>query len=417
MADRWDIFTLDDFDVKGKTVLLRIDINSPLDPKSGRILDDHRIRSHLETIRDLDKSRLVILAHQSRPGKNDFTTLEAHAKRMTQLLGKKVEYIDGLFSSHVRDRIRHMGMGEKLLLENARFYSEETYLKGDQDMDKQKNTHIVQKLTSLADYYVHDAFAAAHRAQPTLVGFTETLPSMAGRVMEKELKDMGKAFEADLRPKIAILGGMKADDSIDVAKNMLKDDVMDKILMTGVAGNIFLMAAGYDLGEGNEKFLEKELPSYEKIIEDARSVLDKWNDRIKIPTDVIANVDGDRKELHRDELPTEYPIYDIGIDTIIDYTKEIDQAELIVMNGPAGAFEIEEFSIGTTELFRAVAHSDAFSIIGGGHSTAVVEKLDIDEEIDHISTGGGSCINFLAGKTLDGVEALTRSKRRYSRNH
>ncbi len=417
MADRWDIFTLDDFDIKGKTVILRIDINSPLDPKSGRILDDHRIRSHLETIRDLDKSRLVIIAHQSRPGKNDFTTLEAHATRMTQLLNKKVEYIDGLFSSHVRDRIRHMGMGEKLLLENARFYSEETYLKGDQDMRKHKNTHIVQKLSSMADYFVHDAFAAAHRAQPTLVGFTETLPSMAGRVMEKELKDMGKAFESDLGPKIAILGGMKADDSIEVAKNMLEDEVMDKILMTGIAGNIFLMAAGYDLGDGNEKFLRSELTDYQDIVKDARSLLDKWGEKIKIPSDVVANDDGERKELELDDLPTKDPIFDIGIDTIIDYTKEIDQAELIVMNGPAGAFEIEEFSIGTTELFRAVAHSDAFSIVGGGHSTAVVKKLDIDEEIDHISTGGGSCINFLAGKPLDGVEALMKSKKRYSRHH
>lgn len=408
---KWDFFTLDDFNLKGRTVLVRVDINSPIDPTSGRILDDHRIRRHLETIRDLDKSKVVILAHQSRPGKKDYTTLDTHAVRMSQLLGKRVEYVDGLFESHVRKRIRNMETGEKIMLENARFYAEETYLKGDQDWSRHQNSHIVQKLAPLVDFYVHDAFAAAHRAQPTLIGFSELVPTVAGRVMQKELEDMGKAFDESLSPKVAFLGGMKVDDSIEVAEHMLKSGSIDKVLTGGVVGQVFLLAQGYDLGDESIGFLEEEVPEYEELAEKAGELLEEWGGKIKVPRDVALNVDGSRDDVRVEELPSEGEIQDIGLDTVIDYTEEIDRAELVVVNGPAGVFEVDEFSIGTTELFREIAHADTFSIIGGGHSVAVVEKLDIDEEIDHISTGGGSCINFLAGRELVGVEALERSKK------
>lgn len=411
MSDKWDLFTMDDFDLRGRTVLLRVDINSPIDPKSGRILDDHRIRRHLETIKDLDRSKLIIIAHQSRPGKDDYTTLDAHAIRMSQLLGKRVEYVDGLFDSHVRTKIRNMKNGDKLLLENARFYSEETYLKGNKDWSKHQNTHIVQRLAPMIDFFVHDAFAAAHRAQPTLIGFSEVVPSLAGRVMQKEIEDMGKAFEDGMNPKIAILGGMKVDDSIEVADHMLESGTIDKILTTGVVAQFFLLAQGIDLGKGSMDFIEKEISNYEELVEKAKDMLERWDGKIEVPKAVAVNDNGTRSDLSVDKLPSEHPIFDIGLDTVIDYADDIRDSKLVVVNGPAGAFEYDAFSIGTTELFRTVAHSDAFSIIGGGHSVAVVEKLDVEGEIDHISTGGGSCINFLAGKDLPGIEALKKSKR------
>ncbi len=407
----WDIFTLDDFNLKGRTVLVRVDINSPLDPKSGRILDDYRIRSHLSTIRDLDKSKVIILAHQSRPGKIDYTSLSSHALRMSQLLGKRVEYVDGLFDSHVRQRVRSLGPGEKILLENTRFYAEEIVLKGEKEHSKHENTHIVQHLAPMIDFFVHDAFAAAHRAQPTLVGFTELVPNLAGRVMQKELEDMGKAFQPDLSPKIALLGGVKVEDSIDVARHMLEEGSMDQVLTMGVIGHVFMLAKGIDLGEGSVSFLENEFPNYQKLVDQASSMLDKWGDKIKVPTDVAVEGNGRRNVVSLTGLPTPEPIMDIGIETIIDYTKHIEQAKLILVNGPAGAFEYDKFSIGTTEIFRAVAHSDAYTIVGGGHSIAVLEKLDLFKSIDHISTGGGSCINFLAGRAMPGIEALERSKR------
>ncbi len=408
-----EIFSLDDFDLTGKKVLLRIDINSPLDPQSKRILDDYRIRSHLETIRELSDSKLIIVAHQSRPGKNDFTTMEPHAERMSKLLRKRVEYVDGLFDKNALNKIRNMWDGEILLLENVRFFSEETYLKGVKDWEKQKNTHIVQKLAPEIDFHVHDAFAAAHRAQPTLVGFSEVVPSLAGRVMESELDNLGKVFTMEERPKVAFLGGMKAEDSIEVSRNMLENGHVDKILTGGVVANIFLMASGYDLGEGNREFLRDEFGKYEDIVEEAEKILENWPDRVKMPVDVVLNEDGERNGKPVEELPSEYPIFDIGLDTMMEYKNEIGEAALVVVNGPAGAFEMEEFSIGTKEIFRSVAQSDAYSIVGGGHSTAVLENLGLADSIDHISTGGGSCINFLAGEDLEGVEALRRSKKEF----
>jgi len=408
-----EIFFLDDFDLTGKKVLLRVDINSPLDPESGRILDDYRIRSHLDTIRELSDSKLIIVAHQSRPGKNDFTTMEPHAERISKLLRKRVEYVDGLFDKNALNKIRNMWDGQIILLENARFFSEETYLKGVKDWEKQKNTHIVQKLAPEIDFHVHDAFAAAHRAQPTLVGFSDLVPTLAGRVMERELNNLGKVFTMEERPKVAFLGGMKAEDSIEVSKHMLENGHVDKILTGGVTANIFLMASGHELGEGNREFLKDEFGNYEEIVEEAVEVLESWPDRVKMPIDVVLNEDGERNGKPLDELPSEYPIFDIGLDTMMDYKKEIEGAALVVVNGPAGAFEMEEFSIGTKEIFRSVAGSDAYSIVGGGHSTAVLENLGLSESIDHISTGGGSCINFLAGRNLDGVEALRRSKKAF----
>ncbi len=412
MSDaEYDFFTLDDFDLKGRTVLVRVDINSPIDPESGRILDDHRIRRHIETIRDLDKAKVVILAHQSRPGKADFTSLNQHALRMSQILGKRVEYIDGLFDSHVRTKIRQMKAGDKIMLENARMYSEETALKGDPDLDKHENTHIVRNLAPLIDFFVQDAFAASHRAQPTLIGFAQVVPMLAGRVMERELLNLGKAFKNSMHPKIAMLGGAKVDDSMEIAEHMLESGSIDQLLTCGLMGNIFLMAAGYDLGPENKVFLEREFSDYKSLVERAKGIIKKWDDRIRMPSDVALSIKGERKDVVLDELPSEYPVFDIGLKTIMEYSQEIRDAELIIINGPAGAFEYEEFSIGTTELFRAVAHSEAFSIIGGGHSVAVLEKLDIEELIDHVSTGGGACISYLAGKPMPGIEALIRSKR------
>ncbi len=403
------IFTLDDFDLNGKKVLLRVDINSPLDPESGRILDDHRIRSHLGTIRRLMDTKLIIVAHQSRPGKKDYTTLKPHAERLSKLLRREVEYVDGLFDSHVLREIRNMTVGDAILLENTRFFAEETHLKGEPEFDTHENTHIVKKLGPEIDFFVHDAFAAAHRSQPTLVGFSRVVPSLAGKVMERELKNLSKVFTMDVSPKIAFLGGMKADDSIEVVRHLFEKGDMDKILTGGIIGNIFLMASGHDLGKGNHEFLNKELPDYEEIIEEAKEVLEVWPDKVKIPRDVVLNVGGERKGVPLEELPSDYPIFDIGLDTITEYRKEIEKASLVVLNGPAGAFEIKNFSIGTDEIFKAIARSDAYSIIGGGHSTAVLEKLDLDDEIDHVSTGGGSCINFFTGKELDGVQALRNS--------
>ncbi|MFQ5909365.1 MAG: phosphoglycerate kinase [Thermoplasmata archaeon] len=406
-----EYLTLDDFDLKGKSVLVRVDMNSPIDPSSGRILNDSRIRSHLDTLRDLGKSKTVILAHQSRPGKADFTTLEAHAARLSYLLGKRIGYVDSLFGSKAIGAIEDMEAGDGIVLENTRMFSEEIILQN-ANPGKQSRSHIVTRLAPLVDYFVHDAFAAAHRSQPTLIGFSEVLTTMAGRVMERELSALNRFLGGVQKPKVAILGGVKADDSVRIARNLLERRSADKILTTGMVGNLFLIASGIDVGKTTIDFARKEIADFESVSKEAGSLLRKHEDRIEVPEDVVVDDHGKRSGMKVEDLPSDFQISDIGLDTIVHYSDIIGGSKSAIMNGPAGIFEIPEFSVGTSELMRTLAYSDAYSIIGGGHTVAAAEQFDIAGKIDHISTGGGSLMEYLSGRALPAIEALKKWKKR-----
>ncbi|MCJ2670311.1 MAG: phosphoglycerate kinase [Candidatus Thermoplasmatota archaeon] len=408
-----EFLTLDDFDLRGESVLVRVDINSPIDPSSGRILNDSRIRSHVETLQDLEESKTVIMAHQSRPGKADFTTLKAHADRLSYLLGKRVGYVDSLFGSKAIGAIEDMHVGDMLILENTRMFSEEIILQN-RTLAKQSRSHIVRSLAPHMDFFVHDAFAAAHRSQPSLVGFSEVLTTIAGRVMEKELDALNRFLGGVQKPNAAILGGVKADDSIDIARNLLERGVADKVLTTGMVGNLFLIASGVDVGEANLDLVRKELDDYESVLDEARSLLEKFKGSVEIPKDVVVNRGGKRKGMRVEDLPSDELVSDIGLDTIVHFADIIGDSKTAIMNGPAGIFEVPEFSIGTSELLRAMAYSDAYTIIGGGHTIAAAEYFDIAAKMDHVSTGGGSLMEFLSGKTLPGIEVLKKWKKRSS---
>ncbi len=406
-------FTMDDFDLSGRTVLLRVDINSPIDPATKTLLNDARLREHLVTIRDLRGSKVVVLAHQSRPGKDDFTSLEPHAERLSSLLGRPVKFVDGLYNRQALDAIRTLQTGEVLVLENVRFYAEEEAL-ADQKIEKMAKTHLVKKLSAQAQYFILDAFAAAHRAQPSLVGFVDTLPTLAGRVMEKELTMLTRAIQSEDRPKIAIFGGVKADDSIAVTRHMLEKNIVDRVLTTGGVANMFLQADGVDPGLLTTDFMKKEVEEYESYVAHCKDLLGQYGHRILIPTDVVLNDGGKRKAVRVKELPSKLQIYDIGLDTIARYVDEIKAAKTVFFNGPAGVFEMDEFGVGTRELLQAIAESDAFSVVGGGHTVAAVEQYGLERAMDHLSTGGGALINFLAGKELPLVTALERSYKKFS---
>ena len=409
-----DFFTMDDFDLSGRTVLLRVDINSPVDPATGQLLNDARIREHLTTIRELRLSKVVLLAHQSRPGKDDFTTLEAHAERIAALLGRPVRYVSSLFGRPAIEAIGAMAVGDVVVLENTRFYAEEEAL-ADAKLEKMAKTHIVQRLAPHAEYFILDAFAAAHRAQPSLVGFCDVLPSLAGRVMERELTMLTQAVQDPERPKVAHLGGVKADDSIAVARHMLEKNIVDTVLTSGGVANIFLDASGVDPGEPTTEFMRREVDDYDAIQTECKEVLRKFSKRILLPTDVVLNDDGGRKPVSVDALPAKLLVYDIGLDTIAHYADVIHQAKTIFFNGPAGVFELEPFSVGTRELLTAVAESDGLSVVGGGHTVAAVERFGLQDRIDHVSTGGGALINFLAGRELPLVTALQHSYKKFSK--
>src|SRR2546422_10936198 len=238
-----DFFTMDDFDLSGRTVLLRVDINSPIDPATGELLNDARIREHLLTIRELRGAKVALLAHQSRPGKDDFTTLEVHAERIGALLGHTVRYVPSLFGRPAIEAIESMHVGDVIVLENTRFYSEEDAL-ADTKLEKMAKTHIVSRLAPHADFFVLDAFAAAHRAQPSLVGFCDVLPSLAGRGMERELTMLTQAVQDPERPKVAHLGGAEAGDSLAGAPHMLAKNIVDTVLTSGGVAKLCLYAAG-----------------------------------------------------------------------------------------------------------------------------------------------------------------------------
>jgi len=397
-----DFKTIDDLELRDKTVLLRVDINSPVNPHTGEILDDTRLKLHAETIDELASmdAKIVILAHQSRPGKKDFTTLEMHAELLSDVVGRPVKYVEDIFGRAARDEISKMEKGDIILLENVRFYSEEI-LKREPSI--QAETHLVKKLSPLIDYYINDAFAAAHRSQPSLVGFAVKLPSAAGRVMERELKVLYSALENVKRPCIYMLGGVKVDDSIKVMDNVLKKGSADYILTTGLVANVFLRAAKVDIGKCNEKVIKNR--GYGNLIKVAGKLMKKFKEKILIPVDVAVCKDDKRVDVSIKNIPN-FPIYDIGIETIKIYAKKIRDARTIVANGPAGVFENPEFSIGTEDLLNAISSSDGFSIIGGGHLAAAAVQMGFDDGIDHISSGGGAAISLLAGEELPAVKVL-----------
>ncbi len=402
---KYDFDTMDDFDFEGKTVLLRVDVNSPVDPLSGELLDDTRMVLHSKTISELSDmgAKVVILAHQSRPGKSDFTTLKQHALSLSNIINKDVQYVDSIFSSEALNIISNMVNGEIVLLENVRFFSEEM---PKLSAEEQANSVLVQKLYPLADYFVNDAFATAHRSQTSIIGFSQVLPSIAGRVMELELNSLFGILDNAQEPRVYVLGGIKADDSINVMANALRSNQADYILTTGLVANIFLVAKGVNLQEYNLNFIKER--GYVDYIDFAKGLLDEFEDKIILPVDLAILEDDSRVEYDVDEIPN-LPIYDIGSKTIELYKEKILGAKTLFANGPAGVFEKDGFNIGTEDLLNAIAQSNGFSIIGGGHLAAAASSMDLDDDVTHISSGGGASINLIAGEELPAVKALIES--------
>jgi phosphoglycerate kinase len=399
------IGTIRELGAEGKTVLLRLDLNSPIDPASNRILDDKRFREHIPTIKALSGSRVVIITHQSRPGKKDFTTLEVHAEKLEQLLGKPVTYVDSIFGRHAREAVHAMKIGDVVMLENVRFNAEENLTLKPEEA---KKTHLVKKLSSMADVFVNDAFGTAHRSQPTVVGLPMAMRSAGGLLMEKEVFTLSKVFKGAPRPVCMVLGGTKVDDSIDVARNVLDKGIADKVIVIGVVANVFLIAAGYNIGKPSTQLIAQL--KYQAEIDKAKEILARYRDRVEMPRTVAVRENNRRVEYPVTKIPEETPVLDIGMDAIHDFAGVLKKAGTVVFNGPAGLFEEADFATGTYEMLKAASRVE-FSVVGGGHTAAVIEKMGLDKDFTHISTGGGACIEFLTGKVLPAVDALEQSKK------
>ncbi|MGP6220734.1 phosphoglycerate kinase [Caldiplasma sukawensis] len=403
-----DFFSIDDFDLDKRTVLLRLDLNSPIQPLTGEIMSEERFRSHVDTIRRLRNSKVVILAHQSRPGKKDFTSLELHARKLSHIIGRKVEFTDSLFDSSALKKIESMNSGEILMLENTRFYSEEVSLDSF-DYETMESTNIVKKLSKHAEYFVNDAFPAIHRNQTTLTGFTRVMPNIMGELVRTEKSNLDRFMNEIDGMKIAILAGAKIEDSIKVAESFLSKNIVEKILTGGVVSNLFYWAKGKNIGERNKDFIIKNNKNYEKLIEKARSILKNFSERIILPEDFILNP-SEKKISASEDIPEDQIVADIGVETLATYSSYIEKAEGIFMNGPMGMYEIKEYSYGTYELLKEVARSRAMKIAGGGHTISALEKTNLMSSIDHVSTGGGALISYLTGEPMPVIESLKLSR-------
>ncbi|MBC7108132.1 MAG: phosphoglycerate kinase [Methanomassiliicoccales archaeon] len=395
--------TLDDFDVRHKTVLLRVDINCPLKKDTLEIEDDNRIRQIVPTVRELlsKHAKVVILAHQGRPGDWDFVSLDRHAVVLSKHLGKEVRYVDDLIGEKAINAIRELQSGEAIILKNVRELSYEQEKKSQEEHAK---SELVTVLAPLVDLYVNDAFAASHRAHCSLVGFPAVLPSAAGRLMEKELSVLKKLFENPAKPSVFVLGGAKVTDIVAVVTRLISKKIATMVILVGLSANAFLKARGADLGKTNEDALSAGLT--QEDLEAAKKLLEEKGEQILLPHDVAIEVDGRRRELLVGDLPSEYPILDIGRASIEKFVKVIHNAKTAFMSGPAGMIEKKEFLLGTKELLTAMATSHAYTVIGGGHTVGVAESLKLADRLSYVSTGGGALETFLMGKPLPAVEAL-----------
>ncbi|MFA9495448.1 MAG: phosphoglycerate kinase [Candidatus Bathyarchaeota archaeon] len=401
----YDFLTLDDLDVSGKTVFLRADINSPLDPASKRILDATRIEAITPTVRSLSEAKLIIGAHQSRPGKYDFTSLESHSKVLQMYLEKPVKYTDDIIGEEALDLIKGLRDGEVLMLNNVRMREEENLRA---PVEELQSTEFVKTMSQYVDIFVNDAFAAAHRSQASLVGLSVNCPMAAGRLMESELSALNTVLSDPARPSVYVLGGVKVEDRIPVIDRVLQDEIVDSILIGGLVADSFQMAKGH-MGIRYEELDEAD----KEQVEVCRKLLDEYPGKIHLPMDVALDVKGERVEVFIGSITEEKNIYDIGLNTIAQFSSVINKAGTVVAEGPLGMFERRGFDIGTKELLRCMARCKGYTVVGGGHMGGMTAMLGIRDEMSHVSTGGGAMLSMIAGETLPVVAALEKSKQQH----
>ena len=407
---RFGIKTLDDFDVKGKTVLCRVDINQPVDRATGKLKSINRIRACVPTIRELSEkgAHVVLMAHQGSDieYKNYYTT-RPHADVLSELLGFGVRWVEDVCGPTAREAIRNLKDGEVLLLDNVRFMAEEQTLfetKLCLSHEEQAKTQVVAKLAPLGDLYVCDAFAAAHRDQPTLCGFEQLLPSAMGRLFEKEYCTVSALMEEPKRPCVFVLGGAKIADAFQMMKTVLLKGSADLVLTGGLVANIFLASQGKEIGKGSLDFIMKS--NYGQYIDVARELYEQFGNKIVLPEDLAWVENDTRREAAVGRIPADIGAVDIGSRTAKRYREEILAAKTVFVNGPAGVFEQQASELGTKEIWQALADTGAFTVLGGGDSITATEKYNLTDKIGYICTGGGALIRFLSGEELPVVRAL-----------
>jgi phosphoglycerate kinase len=397
--------TLDDLD-DGQRVLVRLDLNSPVE--DGEVQDNRRFDRHAETVAELaDRGfETALMAHQGRPGRDSFVSLEQHAEILAGHIGRDVDFVADTFGEAAIAAIDDLDSGDVLLLENTRMCDEEL---PEEEPEVKAETEFVQSLATHFDAYVNDAYSAAHRSHASLVGFPLVLPAYAGRVMETEYEANSAIAEKEFDgPVTMVVGGTKATDVIDVMSAL--DETVDDFLLGGIAGELFLRADGYPVGHdvGDMDLFDEQWEQNQAKIE---SMLDEHRDQISLAVDLAYEDENDeRAEVAVDEIDEKTQGFlDVGSETVMTYSPIIRDSEAVFVKGALGLFEDERFSVGTVGALEAIAATDCFSVVGGGDTSRAIEMYGMSEdEFGHVSIAGGAYIRALTGQELIGVEVLTR---------
>lgn len=404
------INTIDDFDVKGKTVLLRVDINEPVDKENKKLKDLTRIEGCIPTIKELSEkgAKVVIMAHQGSDIEyQSYYDLSLHAQVIRDMTGMPVEFVPDVCGPYAVERIKALKPGDIILLDNVRFMAEEMTLfetKLNLSFEQQAQTLVVKRLAPLADLYVCDAFAAAHRSQPTLVGFEQVLPSAMGRLFEKEYTIISDILKNPARPCVFVLGGAKIQDAFMMMDIVLRGGTADSVITGGLVANILLLAKGVDIGKASEEFIYKK--NLGEFIDSAKKILGEYNDKILIPEDFAYVENEVRHEVSVGNLPQDNMLIDIGEKTIARFEKILHEAGTIFINGPMGIFEKKPSEKGTRAVWEAAADTKGFSVVGGGDSVTAANQFGLGKRMGYICTGGGALVRFLSGEELPVVKAL-----------
>ena len=385
---------LEEKNVEGENVLLRTDINLPIE--DGEPQPTVRFERYMKTIQELSDrgARTMVIAHQGRPARNDFLSLEEHSRLMAENLGQNVRFVQSFFGPQLGDAVASMDNGDVVLLENIRFLSEELQ---NVSADHHAHDYFVQNIQKYFDLYVNDAFSAAHRSHGSLVGFNTELDCYSGPVMRKELESC-KQVRDDLDNPLLVLGGEKPSDVIGMMAEMI--DRVDKVLLGGIPGELALIIKGNNLGE-KEGWIKKN--GFDSSKSDLRKLLEEHGEKIMLPKD-LKTESGNYKP---SEVPEDEMTWDIGEETEQEYVQLIEDADSLVMKGPMGAFE--DHPEGTKGVVDAIAKSDVYSVLGGGHTSSLVQRFDHEiEDFEHISIAGGAFVRYMSGEELPAIKALTQ---------
>lgn len=397
------ILTLDDFDLKNKTIFLRADMNCPMDPDTMKIMGSNRIEESIETINALSDSKIVVASHQGRVGNKDYTGMKEHVKVLQKLLNRNIKHVEDVAGQAAREEIKNLKNGEILLLDNLRLCAEENY---EFTPETAANTIMVKRLEKLFDLCVLDSFSSAHRAHPSIIGFAHVLPACAGRIVEREVRELDEIITVTKAPHVIVLGGSKVSDRLEAIKMLIQTGRADHILLTGLIGNVFMRAQARiksPLGIKRE----------EEVVAKAHALIGEYPDVFSTPVDVAINRDGTRVEMDVRDLSKGDSIMDLGPKTIQHYNKLISGAGTVFISGPPGFFENEKFSYGTEGLLRGVAESMATTIVSGGHLTSALKKYKLAGKINHISTAGGALVLYLTGQKLPMIQSLEQAASRH----